>query len=121
MYNGAGSGVGNALTLYCDNQNAADKIIGWQLNQSGQMGIKAVANTSYSLYVNGASYFSGAATITGVTSVTNGTASSSKTTGALKVSGGAGIAGQMSANTVMVGDKTTLQYNTTYKALEFVF
>lgn len=59
--------------------------------------------------------------VTGIISTTGTTASTSKTTGALRVAGGAGIAGQMSANKVMVGDKTTLQYNSTYKALEFVF
>lgn len=121
MYNGTGNGVENALTLYCDNQSAADKIIGWQLNQSGQMGIKASANSSYSLYVNGASYFSGASTITGVTSITNATASNNKSSGALKVSGGAGIAGRMSANEVMVGDEVTLQYDSGLKAMKFVF
>lgn len=53
MYNGAGSGVANSLTLYCDNQNAATQVIGWQLNQAGQMGIGTSASTSYRLTVNG--------------------------------------------------------------------
>jgi hypothetical protein len=121
MYNGTGEGIGNALTLYCDNQGSASKVIGWQLNQSGQMGIKTSANSNYSLYVDGASYFKGAITTTGVTSITNTTASTNKSSGALKVSGGAGIAGRMSANEVMVADEVTLQYDSTLKAMKFVF
>lgn len=121
MYNGTGEGIGNALTLYCDNQGNASKVIGWQLNQSGQMGIKTSANSNYSLYVDGASYFKGAITTTGVTSITNTTASTNKSSGALKVSGGAGIAGRMSANEVMVADEVTLRYDSTLKAMKFVF
>jgi hypothetical protein len=53
VYNGTGSGVDNKLTLNCDNQNAATQVIGWQLNQAGQMGIGTSVNTSYRLTVNG--------------------------------------------------------------------
>lgn len=53
VYNGTGSGVANNLTLNCDNQNAATQVIGWQLNQAGQMGIGTSANASYRLTVNG--------------------------------------------------------------------
>lgn len=66
MYSGTGTGVNNALTLYCDDKNATTQVIGWQLNQSGQMGIKATANTNYSLYVNGATFITGNTT-TGAT------------------------------------------------------
>ena len=53
VYNGTGSGVENNLTLNCDNQNAATQVIGWQLNQAGQMGIGTSADTNYRLTVNG--------------------------------------------------------------------
>lgn len=53
VYNGTGSGVDNKLTLNCDNQNATTQVIGWQLNQAGQMGIGTSASTSYRLTVNG--------------------------------------------------------------------
>jgi hypothetical protein len=53
VYNGTGSGVDNKLTLNCDNQNAATQVIGWQLNQAGQMGIGTSVNISYRLTVNG--------------------------------------------------------------------
>jgi hypothetical protein len=52
---------------------------------------------------------------------TSTTASTSKTTGALKVAGGAGIAGRMSANEVMVADEVVMQYDSTLKAMKFVF
>lgn len=57
-YNGTGSGVENALTQYCDNQNGAE-VVGWQLNQSGQMGIGTIANTNYRLSVNGSTAING--------------------------------------------------------------
>lgn len=57
-YNGTGSGIENALTQYCDNQSGAE-VIGWQLNQSGQMGIGAAANTNYRLSVNGSTAING--------------------------------------------------------------
>lgn len=57
-YNGTGSGVENALTQYCDNQSGTE-VIGWQLNQSGQMGIGAAANTNYRLSVNGSTAING--------------------------------------------------------------
>ena len=53
MYNGTGSGVANSLTLYCDNQSSATQVVGWQLNQAGQMGIGTSASTTYRLAVNG--------------------------------------------------------------------
>ena len=49
------------------------------------------------------------------------TVSTNKSSGALQVKGGAGIAGQLSANTVMVGDEVTLTYDSTLKAIKFVF
>ena len=52
-YNGSGDGVNNSLTLYADNQSAATQVIGWQVNQAGQMGIGAAASTSYRLNVSG--------------------------------------------------------------------
>jgi hypothetical protein len=60
-------------------------------------------------------------TVTGVISTTSTAASTSKTTGALKVAGGAGIAGRMSANEVMVGNEVVMQYDSTLKAMKFVF
>lgn len=52
-YNGSGDGVNNSLTLYADNQSAATQVIGWQVNQAGQVGIGAAASTSYRLSVSG--------------------------------------------------------------------
>ena len=52
-YNGSGDGVNNSLTLYADNQSAATQVVGWQVNQAGQMGIGAAASTSYRLNVSG--------------------------------------------------------------------
>lgn len=60
-------------------------------------------------------------TVTGVTSFTNTTASTSKTTGAVKVSGGLGVAGQVSANAIMIGDGCTLAYDSTNKCVNFTF
>lgn len=58
--------------------------------------------------------------ISGVKTFTNTTASTSKSTGALKVAGGIGVAGQMSANKVMIGDHCTLEYSSD-GSLDFVF
>ena len=52
MYNGTGSGVSNALTLYCDN-TSNDPCIGWQLNQQGYLGLGQAANTTHRLAVKG--------------------------------------------------------------------
>ena len=60
-------------------------------------------------------------TVTGVTEFTDTTASTSKATGAVKLSGGLGVAGQASANQVMIGDGVTLQYDSSNKCLNFVF
>lgn len=58
MYNGTGTGVNNALTLYCDNA-ANDPCIGWQLNQSGNIGLGQVPTTTHRLAVKGHSVFDG--------------------------------------------------------------
>lgn len=62
----------------------------------------------------------GTTTISGATSITNTTASSNTTSGALKVSGGVGVNGQMSAVTVMIGNKATASYDSNRQALKFV-
>lgn len=71
-YMGAGSGVNNELRFYADNQTGAETIA-ISMNQSGQVGIKNAANTSYSLYVNGATYINGATTINNNLDITAGT------------------------------------------------
>jgi hypothetical protein len=48
------------------------------------------------------------------------TASTSMTTGALVVSGGIGASGRVSAGSVAISDKATIEYNTTKNALRFV-
>ena len=71
-YIGTGSGVGNYLRLIADNQNNTD-ITAIGINQNGQVGIGADANTSYRLYVNGNSYFNGNTTHNGIDYFANGT------------------------------------------------
>lgn len=56
-YIGTGSGVGNVLRLYADNQGNAD-IIAIGINQNGQVGIGTDANTNHRLMVSGTGYFS---------------------------------------------------------------
>jgi hypothetical protein len=56
-YIGTGSGVGNLLRLYADNQNNAD-VIAIGINQNGQVGIGTDANTNHRLMVSGTGYFS---------------------------------------------------------------
>ena len=53
VYNGTGTGLTNYLTQYCDNQASDTQAIGWQLDQSGKMGICGEVSQSYSLNVNG--------------------------------------------------------------------
>lgn len=60
-------------------------------------------------------------TVTGATSFTEGTNSTSKTSGTVKVSGGVGVTGQVSASTIQIEDKVTLQYNSDDECLEFKF
>ena len=60
IYKGTGSGVDNLLTLYAgDYANTKTQVIGWSVNQAGQMGIKTTPNTSYSLNINGNTYSNG--------------------------------------------------------------
>ncbi len=59
-YIGTGSGVHNLLTLYAgDYANTQTQVVGWSVNQAGQMGIKTTPNTSYSLTINGNTYSNG--------------------------------------------------------------
>lgn len=58
MYNGAGSGINNALTLYCDN-TSNNPCIGWQLNQPGNLGLGQAASATYRLAVKGDSMIDG--------------------------------------------------------------
>ena len=71
-YTGTGSGVANYLQLIADNQNGTD-VIAIGINQSGQIGLGANANTNYRLYVNGVSYFNGNTTHNGIDYFANGT------------------------------------------------
>lgn len=57
----------------------------------------------------------------GLKKFVNTTASTSKSTGAVQISGGLGVAGQASANMVMIADAVTLKYDSTNKCLNFVF
>ena len=63
----------------------------------------------------------GTQTFAGLKKFVNTTASTSKTTGAVQISGGLGVAGQASANMVMIADAVTLKYDSTNKCLNFVF
>lgn len=56
-YIGTGSGVGNLLRLYADNQDNSD-IIAIGINQNGQVGIGTDANSNHRLTVSGPGYFS---------------------------------------------------------------
>lgn len=56
-YIGTGSGVGNLLRLYADNQGNAD-VVAIGINQNGQVGIGTDANASHRLIVSGTGYFS---------------------------------------------------------------
>lgn len=56
-YIGTGSGVGNLLRLYADNQGNAD-VIAIGINQKGQVGIGTDANARHRLMVSGTGYFS---------------------------------------------------------------
>lgn len=56
-YIGTGSGVGNLLRLYADNQGNAD-VVAIGINQNGQVGIGTDANVNHRLMVSGAGYFS---------------------------------------------------------------
>lgn len=61
-------------------------------------------------------------TMTGALTINDSkkTASTSMTTGALVVSGGIGASGRVSAGSVAISDKATVEYNTTKNALRFV-
>lgn len=59
-------------------------------------------------------------TMTGVLTISNNTASTSMTTGALLVTGGIATQDQLSAKTIEINDKATVQYDTTRQALRFV-
>lgn len=53
-YIGTGANVNNVLTLYAgDYANTKAQVIGWSVNQAGQMGIRTTPNTSYALNING--------------------------------------------------------------------
>lgn len=54
-YTGTGAGVANYLQLIADNQNGTD-VVAIGINQSGQIGLGANANTSYRLYVSGTTW-----------------------------------------------------------------
>lgn len=56
-YIGTGSGVGNLLRLYADNQGNAD-VVAIGINQNGQVGIGTDANINHRLMVSGTGYFS---------------------------------------------------------------
>ncbi len=73
-YIGTGSGVGNVLRLYADNQGNAD-IIAIGINQNGQVGIGTDANTNHRLMVSGTGYFSDTlyATHIGITNTASNT------------------------------------------------
>ena len=58
QYIGSGSGVSNYLRLIADNSTGTKKTA-MSINQSGQVGILADPNTSYALYVNGATNING--------------------------------------------------------------
>jgi hypothetical protein len=96
---------------------------GYHYADNTHIGVGYTSSTapSYTLYVGTSNGSAGTLGVSSTLEVLGDTNSTNKSTGALKVAGGAGIKGQMSANTVMVADKTTLRYNSTYKALEFVF
>ena len=130
VYNGTGSGVANNLTLNCDNQNATTQVIGWQLNQAGQMGIGTSASTSYRLTVNGSA--------NATTLYENGTSLANKYAAKshnhddvyLKAENdtlqtvtnrGATTTKTITALSYSVNSNSTIQYNTTEGCLEFVF
>lgn len=73
-YIGTGSGVGNLLRLYADNQGNSD-IIAIGINQNGQVGIGTDANTNHRLMVSGTGYFSDTlyATHIGITNTASNT------------------------------------------------
>ena len=88
-----------------------------------QLGGVAAANyvtTNTTQSISGAKTFTADTIMSGL-AVNKTTVSTNKSSGALQVKGGAGIAGQLSANTVMVGDEVTLTYDSTLKAIKFVF
>lgn len=71
IYKGTGAGIDNLLTLYAgDYHNTGTKVIGWSVNQAGQMGIKTTPNSSYSLNINGNTYSNGKFYINNTTDVT---------------------------------------------------
>lgn len=73
-YIGTGSGVGNLLRLYADNQGNAD-VVAIGINQNGQVGIGTDANASHRLIVSGTGYFSDTlyATHIGITNTASNT------------------------------------------------
>lgn len=85
------------------------------------LGVTGATTLSSTLNVTGITTLDDDLNIDGVITSTNTTASTNKSTGALIVAGGAGIGGQLSANTVMVGDKATMKYDTTNDYIYFVF
>lgn len=71
IYKGTGAGIDNLLTLYAgDYHNTGTKVIGWSVNQAGQMGIKTTPSSSYSLNINGNTYSNGKFYINNTTDVT---------------------------------------------------
>lgn len=59
-------------------------------------------------------------TMTGALTISKNTASTSMTTGALLVTGGIATQDQLSAKTIEINDKATVQYDSTRQALRFV-
>lgn len=88
--------------------------------QLGGVAAAKYVTTNTTQSISGAKTFTADTIMSGL-AVNKTTVSTNKSSGALQVKGGVGVAGQMSANTVMVGDEVTLQYDSGLKAIKFVF
>ncbi len=88
---------------------------------SSTLAVTSATTLSSTLDVAGITTLDDDLNVDGIITSANTTASTNKSTGALIVAGGAGIGGQLSANTVMVGDKATMKYDTTNNYVYFVF
>lgn len=86
-------------------------------NSAGSATKDSAGNTIISKYVT----VDTEQVITGKKTFSNTTVSTSKDTGGVIVKGGLGVAGQISSDTVMVGDKCTLSYDSTNECLDFIF
>lgn len=112
----------SGTTNYIPKFTSTNVIGNSRISDNGSL-ITLGGNTSISgtAKVSGATTLSSTLSVAGVATFSSTAVSSKRSEGAVKVVGGVGVGGQLSANTVMVGDEVTLQYDSGLKAMKFVF